>query len=56
MTETYAVNANKNTGPGRAGVYAQIGTISEKSFFLNFTTSLYFNVSQKSPIKWYAFE
>ncbi|HFL3675407.1 TPA: glycine-rich protein [Clostridioides difficile] len=56
LTETYAVNANKNTGPGRAGVYAQIGTISEKSFFLNFTTSLYFNVSQKSPIRWYAFE
>ncbi|MDW0027661.1 glycine rich domain-containing protein [Clostridioides difficile] len=56
LTETYAVNANKNTDPGRAGVYAQIGTISEKSFFLNFTTSLYFNVSQKSPIKWYAFE
>ncbi|HBF8942161.1 TPA: hypothetical protein KO179_001491 [Clostridioides difficile] len=56
LTETYAVNANKNTGPGRAGVYAQVVTISEESFILHFTTSLYFNVSQSSPIEWYAFE
>ncbi|HFL2412638.1 TPA: hypothetical protein ACG3O0_000265 [Clostridioides difficile] len=56
LTETYAVNANKNTGPGRAGVYAQVVTISEESFILHFTTSLYFNVSQNSPIEWYAFE
>ncbi|MCC0764941.1 hypothetical protein IR151_18270 [Clostridioides sp. ES-S-0006-03] len=56
LTETYAVNANKNTGPGRASVYAQVVTISEKSFVLYFTTSLYFNVSQSSAITWYAFE
>ncbi|HBG1040847.1 TPA: hypothetical protein KPG34_003605 [Clostridioides difficile] len=56
LTETYAVNANKNTGPGRASVYAQVVTISEKSFILHFTTSLYFNVSQSSAITWYAFE
>ncbi|HBG7286502.1 glycine rich domain-containing protein [Clostridioides difficile] len=56
LTETYAVNANKNTGPGRASVYAQVVTISEKSFVLHFTTSLYFNVSQSSAITWYAFE